>query len=293
LLEYLRLKYTEDNSKSQEFMIAQIFYDQVLKNLHSNKPSSLSNCTLEYVLEELDMKKRMGNVEPGVLSKFGSLKKINKSTNDLIIDEKWFAKQLNLATLEVLDVSENRIFLTRSDDSHFDNGIGLFEGLVSLKQLNISKCEIGDELKQCKNTFAGLANLEQLNMSNNKIALVHVDTLAGLSSLVKLNLNGNILELESATFAGLRNLHTLFIGLGSMRNVNAFESLVSLKTLMLNTINCTHMDSGIFGYLHGLEKLKWQVNLLPEEWSVDLRDKMKHLKSINISKPSQNINTSS
>jgi hypothetical protein len=93
-----------------------------------------------------------------------------------------------------------------------------------------------------------------------------------------------MIKLEQATFAGLRSMHTLFISLGSMKNVETFKSLCSLKTLMLDTINCAHLDSTILNHLNNVEWLEWQVNLLPKEWNFKIDEFQSTMKLVKIFK---------
>lgn len=160
---------------------------------------------------------------------------------------------LNLAELEMLDLSQNQ--LTEIPD-------GVFDSLNSLHNLDLSSNYI---THISKDSFAGLLNLERLYLHNNRIQSIHPAAFKDQEHLLELKLQGNVIRV-------LPTLHLprlLLLDL-SFNNIPAPSpadlQTPSLESLKLAGLSLTTLDEGLMrslGNLHDLDVSHNQLAGMP------------------------------
>ena len=139
-----------------------------------------------------------------------------------------------LSMLEILNLSENNLNL----DSI------LFESLVSLKTLNISKCNI--EKIENSDVFAKLSKLESLDLSENLISFISSDLFKPLIQLKELRLNKNKLSKidQPRLFLTLKDLELLNLSDNPISFIHSdtFINLNNLDRLFLYNTKLTIFD---------------------------------------------------
>uniref|UniRef100_A0A1B6E502 TIR domain-containing protein n=1 Tax=Clastoptera arizonana TaxID=38151 RepID=A0A1B6E502_9HEMI len=206
--------------------------------------------------------------------------------------------------LRSLDLSQNEI-RTLPDDSGItrlrrlqnlflqqnqisDLGTNAFNGLISLRVLNISNNKIeflpegvfascrdvreihlhnNSLFELSRGVFHRLEQLLVLDLSNNQLNSNQVDegTFIGLIRLIVLNLSHNALtRIDARTFKDLSFLQILDLRNNSIGFIedNAFLPLYNLHTLNLAENRLHHITSHLFNGLFGLSKLTLNNNLI-------------------------------
>jgi Leucine-rich repeat (LRR) protein len=207
----------------------------VYLNLDSNQISSLKNVQFNPKLVDLTLRYNM-LTNLSEISSNSSLKVLKASNNR--IQEINF-KIENLAMLEHLDLSQNRLISLKEDaftnlkqlrylnlsqnklDFNEDNS-SYFKSQSLLESLDLSFNEIEYFISNC--TFQHLSSLKALDLSNNKLKAINSFTFEYLNQLNKLNLASNGIKLLNETsFSNLSNLKMLWL------NSNQINSLIFLN----------------------------------------------------------------
>lgn len=137
---------------------------------------------------------------------------------------------LKNSTLQILDLSKNRIFALRH---------GVFNPLREAKLIDISQNRVNEIHR---NAFEGLQDqLKTLNLSHNLLGEIYSYTFHSLTNLEVLDLShNNIGVLGYKAFSGLPKLKTLLFTGNALRDLGFPASLPSLHDLRLNDNRLTH-----------------------------------------------------
>ncbi len=175
-------------------------------------------------------------------------------------------RSLNLSDNDFkLDINDLSIFKNMTNLVHLDLALSslrkqvrkeLFTGLVHLKKLDLAHCMITSiergsfmclsSLKELdlkfnyilnidSTTFEGLVNLEKLDLQDCSITRINADSFHQQKMLKHLHLVQNNIEcLEMSAFNGLGNLEELMLSYRLDMNINAFQCLTGLKSLVFS-----------------------------------------------------------
>jgi hypothetical protein len=232
----------------------------------------INDSLYECIVNTIDFKLCFNHREwlkPGLFDRFKDpIKSVNLTGDSSTIIAKTFsANQESLKNIESLRLFNIAIKI----HSHNEEKAGLFEGLVNLKELEISDCPYLDSIS--KKLFTNLNKLEKLkvNIFKGPDLKFHPEAFATLSNLIELDLDtNNYVELLPFMFSNLHSLQVLKIKLKSTKNISELGSLKKLKILDLNTSRCETVDASLFGYITCLEELKWIMYVLPNYWNNEL-----------------------
>lgn len=114
-----------------------------------------------------------------------------------------------------------------------------------------------------KNSFEGLMSLKSLNIGRLFFGQLEDGTFYDLSNLTSLNLNENLIgQLPSAVLCDIGKLRTLELYKNDIRNTTdiAFECTPELKTLDLNSNKITWLPARAFGSALQLHQLNLEFN---------------------------------
>ncbi|XP_031600995.2 transforming growth factor beta activator LRRC32-like [Oreochromis aureus] len=143
---------------------------------------------------------------------------------------------LELPYLEQLDLSNNQLDLISE---------GLFENLVRLEQLNLSRNELNNNLGNNSKALQSLSGLKDLDISMNGLSDFAAEHyLRNKSSLNQLKMTGNALtRLSQKLFTESKSLRAIAIddNLISEIEEGTFESLIQLEVLNLAKNNLAHI----------------------------------------------------
>lgn len=144
--------------------------------------------------------------------------------------------KLELPCLEQLDLSNNQLDLISE---------GLFENLVRLEQLNLSRNELNNNLGNNSKALQSLSGLKDLDISMNGLSDFAAEHyLRNKSALDQLKMTGNALtRLSHKLFTESKSLRAIAIddNLISEIEEGTFESLIQLEVLNLAENNLAHI----------------------------------------------------
>lgn len=144
--------------------------------------------------------------------------------------------KLELPYLEQLDLSNNQLDLISE---------GLFENLVQLEQLNLSRNELNNNLGNNSKALQSLSGLKDLDISMNGLSDFAAEHyLRNKSALDQLKMTGNALtRLSHKLFTESKSLRAIAIddNLISEIEEGTFESLIQLEVLNLAKNNLAHI----------------------------------------------------
>lgn len=144
--------------------------------------------------------------------------------------------KLELPCLEQLDLSNNQLDLISE---------GLFENLVRLEQLNLSRNELNNNLGNNSKALQSLSGLKDLDISMNGLSDFAAEHyLRNKSALDQLKMTGNALtRLSHKLFTESKSLRAIAIddNLISEIEEGTFESLIQLEVLNLAKNNLAHI----------------------------------------------------
>jgi len=145
-------------------------------------------------------------------------------------------------------------------DSVFPEGI--FDNLVNLKNLDLSRCK---NISLHKGIFDKLVNLKILDLSKNNLVSLPEGIFDNLVKLEALFLSkNNLVSLPEGIFDNLMKLEALYINnnkIVSFSN-NLFRNLVNLRELYISNNYFRSLPKGIFDKLENLERLYIPYNNL-------------------------------
>nr|XP_053653401.1 toll-like receptor 6 [Cherax quadricarinatus] len=181
-----------------------------------------------------------------------------------------------LHELQVLDISQNKLYL---DNSHEDLFKGLhrlvildlsynalttipqllLRDLTSLQRLDLSHNDI-QSLED--NSFTSLSNLYALDLSHNLILSLSEGSLRGLVGLSLLHLSNNsLIEIHPRALRHSSNLKEVFLGNNHLQTIpTALENLSFLKALDMSRNDIVKIQPFLFGGLGNLEILNVSHN---------------------------------
>lgn len=159
----------------------------------------------------------------------------------------------NLATLEELDLSSNKIHSLTCHD---------LANLTKLRHLSLYQNSI-PTLQDC--VFKDVINLQVLKLQTSQISNLKDAFRKHLPNLIQLRLNGNKLtSIKKGDFSGLRSLQNLSLHNNNIKIIEkeCFSGLTSLTTLLLqsNEISEQEINNGSFNDLINLRRLDLRDN---------------------------------
>ncbi|BFZ08336.1 hypothetical protein BsWGS_11374 [Bradybaena similaris] len=150
----------------------------------------------------------------------------------------------------------NKLEMLSLNGNLFESLIGPFNGLHSLKRLDLSSCSVRNI---SNNFFVNLTSLQTLNLGFNLIgnllsAKPEANPFSMLSNLKKLNLSSNYIEtLPKTIFAGLTHLETLILSRNQITKFSVhITNLKHLKVLDLSNTNLNQLPKDTRNYIDHL-----------------------------------------
>lgn len=207
---------------------------------------------------------------------FGELKELetlNLAENNLhALPEGTFCE---LSTLQVLNVSRNRIRLTENLGFPTKPCAVAGGGELDLRVLDLSRNELMTLPENW--TMVKFRRLQQLNLEHNNLTEISGEALAGLPSLHIFNISYNQLTtLPNGLFAGARDFQEIHLQHNKLAELprGIFHKLEQLLILDLshNRLSSSHIDNSTFSGLIRLIVLNLAQNLLTRLDSKTFRD---------------------
>ncbi|KAK0162554.1 hypothetical protein PV327_006322 [Microctonus hyperodae] len=134
---------------------------------------------------------------------------------------------------------------------------------TNLSNLRILELDDND-LTDIPRAIVHLTNLEDLSIANNKIQILHADSLRGIPNLISLDLRGNpIKQIHAGTFKNHHRLRKLI--LSNVRELRDFPNLngtTSLEILRLDRASVTKIPADFCKQCPKLKSLDIKSNLL-------------------------------
>lgn len=190
-------------------------------------------------------------------------------------------KFLDLSENQIVDITENSFklsnlkFLNLSDNKIVRINKNGFNGLIKLRELNLSKNNLSELNKL---TFSqGMTSLKRLDLSKNNLTT----TIINAPYLIDLNMKNNeITEIVTNAFRGCPILENLNLSGNKIKTFqrNALEDLFELKYVNLSNNNIDKLNWMVFHKDDKLESLDLSFNLI----SAITQSKFPYLKYLNM-----------
>jgi len=224
-------------------------------SLSKNCFNNLRTFTLkETPLSEFYFPTITSKIVPTINSPFPKLNSLDLSENGMT--DSSFIELLpnNLTSLDLHD--------------NFFNSLNLNGNNSKLIQLNLNNNQfsyISNSSIKSSLSLIGLTDLQYLLLSGNEINIIDSNAFKDNNKLLYLDLSHNYIKyLYPMTFANLKNLKTLDLGINQLQDVPQISSEIAINTLYINNNNIKKIMSRAFVQMTKLVKLSLRGNQIDE-----------------------------